>query len=71
MQTTLFDGACEGSIAFEPHGKGGFGYDPLFIPAAQPLSFAELGEAAKNQVSHRAKALAKLRTYLYITNRRA
>jgi XTP/dITP diphosphohydrolase len=64
LQTTLFDGACEGSIAFEPSGTGGFGYDPLFIPAGQALSFAELGEAVKNDTSHRAKALAKLRAYL-------
>ena len=57
----LFDGACEGWIDFAPHGSGGFGYDPLFIPLGQEKSFAELGEDVKNGLSHRAKALAKLR----------
>ena len=64
LQTELFDGTCEGRIAFAPSGKGGFGYDPLFIPHGHQQSFAELGEAAKNQLSHRAKALAKLRERL-------
>lgn len=60
LQTELFDGTCEGRIAFAAAGQGGFGYDPLFIPNGHEQSFAELGEAAKNQLSHRAKALAKL-----------
>ena len=64
LQTELFDGACEGRIGFVPSGKGGFGYDPLFIPESRSESFAELGEAVKNQLSHRAKALAKLRRRL-------
>ena len=57
----LFEGACEGWIDFALHGSGGFGYDPLFIPLGQEKSFAELGESVKNGLSHRAKALAKLR----------
>ncbi len=64
LQTELFDGACEGRIGFVPAGQGGFGYDPLFIPEGCRQTFAELGEAAKNQLSHRAKALAKLRQRL-------
>jgi XTP/dITP diphosphohydrolase len=56
----LFEGACEGRIRFAPSGKGGFGYDPLFVPAGHEQSFAELGEEVKNKISHRAKALAKL-----------
>lgn len=59
----LFDGACEGWIDFAPRGGGGFGYDPLFIPVGQEKSFAELGESVKNGLSHRAKALAKLREW--------
>jgi XTP/dITP diphosphohydrolase len=61
LQTELFDGACEGRIGFEAVGQGGFGYDPLFVPDGQWQTFAELGEATKNQLSHRARALAKLR----------
>jgi len=60
----FFSGACEGRIAFAPSGSGGFGYDPLFIPAGHERSFAELGEDLKNRMSHRAKALEKLRQYL-------
>ena len=60
IQTELFDGTCEGQIAFEPSGAGGFGYDPLFIPTGHRESFAELGEEVKNALSHRAKALAKM-----------
>ncbi len=58
-----FDGACEGRIDFAPRGLGGFGYDPLFVPDGFKESFAELGEEVKNRLSHRAKALEKLRTW--------
>ncbi len=57
----LFDGACEGHIQFQPAGQGGFGYDPLFIPVGYTQSFAELGAAVKNQLSHRSQALRHLR----------
>ncbi len=56
----VFEGTCEGWIDFAPRGKGGFGYDPLFIPAGYSESFAELGEDVKSRISHRAMALAKL-----------
>jgi XTP/dITP diphosphohydrolase len=59
----LFDGACEGRIQFSASGGGGFGYDPLFVPDGFKESFAELGEAVKNGLSHRAKALAKLKMF--------
>ena len=61
LRTELFDGACEGRIAFVPGGAGGFGYDPLFLPEGFVQSFAELGEEVKNRISHRARALEKLR----------
>jgi len=60
----LFEGTCEGTIALAPTGQGGFGYDPVFIPAGERLSFAELGSDAKNRISHRAKALANMKKYL-------
>jgi XTP/dITP diphosphohydrolase len=53
-----FDGAVEGAIIGEERGSGGFGYDPLFIPAGYSETFAELPGAVKNQLSHRARALA-------------
>jgi XTP/dITP diphosphohydrolase len=61
LQTEIFDGTCEGRIDFAPRGHGGFGYDPLFIPNGFKESFAELGEDVKNRLSHRAKALEKLK----------
>jgi XTP/dITP diphosphohydrolase len=60
----LFDGACAGRIQFSASGGGGFGYDPLFVPDGFTQSFAELGEDVKNQLSHRAQALAKLKSFL-------
>ena len=64
LNTHLFEGTCEGRIHTEPRGSHGFGYDPLFIPEGYDLSFAELGAEVKNQISHRAKALAQLRVAL-------
>jgi XTP/dITP diphosphohydrolase len=61
LVTELFDGACEGRILFAPSGAKGFGYDPLFVPDGFEQSFAELGDEVKNRISHRAKALEKLR----------
>jgi XTP/dITP diphosphohydrolase len=52
---------CEGRILYAPRGKGGFGYDPLFAPNGFDQTFAELGEAIKNRLSHRARALGALR----------
>lgn len=55
------DGVCEGSIGFEPKGSGGFGYDPLFWPAAAPgRTMAELSPAEKSAISHRGSALRAL-----------
>jgi XTP/dITP diphosphohydrolase len=56
----IASGSWEGSIALRAAGDGGFGYDPLFIPAGHQVSAAELTAAQKNALSHRAKALAAL-----------
>jgi XTP/dITP diphosphohydrolase len=57
-------GECKGRIAFEKRGQSGFGYDPLFIVDGYDKTFAELGNNIKNHISHRAKALEKLRIVL-------
>jgi len=64
LETQLYQGVCEGHIASAPSGQGGFGYDPLFIPNGYTESFGELGEGVKNQISHRARALASLKEAL-------
>lgn len=64
LQTELFDGACEGKIEFSEKGQGGFGYDSLFTPSGYSQTFGELPEEVKNRLSHRAKALEKLRNWL-------
>lgn len=57
-------GYCEGSIALEPKGAGGFGYDPWFIPAGEFRTMAELSAEEKNAISHRGKAFRALREEL-------
>jgi XTP/dITP diphosphohydrolase len=64
LQTQLFDGACEGEIISEPSGTNGFGYDPLFVPNGFDETFADLGDDIKNKLSHRARALEKLKVRL-------
>ena len=54
------EGAVEGSIAAEPRGLRGFGYDPVFVPSPGELTFSEMGLDAKNAVSHRGRALREL-----------
>ena len=60
----VFEGTCAGYIAFEPKGSNGFGYDPLFIKHGYDKSFAELTLDVKQKISHRHKALEKLKIYL-------
>ena len=62
--TIVLRGECPGIIGLEPKGKGGFGYDPLFIVEKYNKTFAELGEEKKNRISHRAVALEKLKKEL-------
>lgn len=60
--TRTFTGRCEGTIAHSPRGDGGFGYDPLFVTGSGK-TFAELTGEEKNLVSHRARAMEKLKEY--------
>jgi len=61
----LFLGEVTGEIALKPAGKTGFGWDSIFIPTGSTETFAEMGDQAKNKISHRYHALQKLRKYLY------
>ncbi len=55
------EGVCDGTITRAPRGSGGFGYDPLFVVAGTGQTMAELPDAEKNRISHRARAFAALR----------
>ncbi len=58
------EGICPGHIGTEERGEGGFGYDKLFIPEGHTESFAQLGVDVKNEIGHRARALARLEELL-------
>ncbi len=58
------NGCCEGHIAFEERGEGGFGYDCIFVPEGGDRSFGEYSAEEKNAVSHRHNALVRLRALL-------
>ncbi|WP_455124999.1 XTP/dITP diphosphatase [Ruminococcus sp.] len=60
-ETHFFSGTCEGRIGTVPAGENGFGYDPLFCVGDRTM--AQMTEEEKNQVSHRANALAELARY--------
>ncbi|MFC1666878.1 RdgB/HAM1 family non-canonical purine NTP pyrophosphatase [Candidatus Omnitrophota bacterium] len=65
------EGRCNGKIGFEPLGKTGFGYDPIFVPYGHKKTFAQLGMEKKNKISHRSKALIRskdiIKKYLALT----
>lgn len=63
-ETLIAEGTCNGKIAFEPRGKNGFGYDPLFIVDGIGKTFSEMSDNEKNKISHRANALLNLREKL-------
>lgn len=63
-QTYTFEGKVDGYIATEPHGEGGFGYDPIFIAEESGRSFAEMSSEEKNAISHRGRAVRKLADFL-------
>jgi XTP/dITP diphosphohydrolase len=57
----VYEGRCEGEIAYEMRGTNGFGYDPVFYYPAMKKTFGEMSQEEKNRVSHRGKAMAGLR----------
>ncbi|MCQ2283942.1 MAG: non-canonical purine NTP diphosphatase [Bacteroidales bacterium] len=63
-ETYYFEGRVDGQITTEPHGEGGFGYDPIFLPDGYDKTFAELGMDVKNKISHRGRAMQKLMAFL-------
>src|SRR5205085_5906244 len=62
----LFEAVCSGTLAVEPRGSGGFGYDPAFVPDDVPgeRTMAELEPAEKDEISHRGRAARKLAVWL-------
>ena len=59
-----FEGRVEGTIAEEECGAEGFGYDPLFVPSGEIITFAQMSAEAKNAISHRGRAVAELVKFL-------
>ncbi|MEZ0345714.1 MAG: XTP/dITP diphosphatase [Infirmifilum sp.] len=60
----VFKGETEGKISFQARGEGGFGFDPIFLPAGSQKTFAEMSIEEKNEYSHRGKAARKLGEWL-------
>ena len=60
----IFEGTVEGHIIEEPKGSKGFGYDPVFVANNYTETFAQISIEEKNNISHRAKAFNKLKTFL-------
>jgi len=60
----IAQGECDGQIIYEEKGENGFGYDSLFFSPEKGYTFAELETVEKKKISHRAKALAVLKSKL-------
>lgn len=60
-KTLMAQGQIDGHLCFPPRGEQGFGYDPIFIPAGETRSYAEMSGEEKNRYSHRALAVAALK----------
>ena len=61
----VVEGRINGTLAFPPRGDRGFGYDPIFTPEGGTETFGEMDPAAKDAISHRARAFAKLKAALW------
>lgn len=68
VQQHLFEGIVKGEIIRQRRGGAGFGYDPIFQPEGYTQTFAEMGNDAKNNISHRARAVKKLAEYVGTLN---
>jgi XTP/dITP diphosphohydrolase len=60
----VVEGRIDGTLTFPPRGLKGFGYDPIFVPEGHAQTFGELDAAIKDEISHRARAFAKLKAAL-------
>ena len=60
----VVEGRVDGALTFPPRGDRGFGYDPIFVPEGGALTFGEMEPEAKDAMSHRARAFAKLKAAL-------
>ncbi len=69
-QEALFEGRIDGQFVWPPRGQGGHGYDPVFVPNGDGRSFAEMLEAEKNAISHRARAFARFKAACLEDDRR-
>lgn len=63
-QEYTFEGVVNGSIAHEKKGAQGFGYDPIFMPDGFSRTFAQMSAEEKNAISHRGRAMGKLKAFL-------
>ena len=64
----VFKGTLKGKIVFPPRGRGGFGYDPIFMPLNFNKTLAQFSPSLKNSLSHRKKALVKLLNHSLFKN---
>jgi XTP/dITP diphosphohydrolase len=60
----VVEGRVDGTLTFPPRGERGFGYDPIFVPEGRSQTFGEMDPSAKDAMSHRARAFAKLKAAL-------
>ena len=67
-EVRVFTGTLEGTLTTQRRGEGGFGYDSIFVPAGEDLTFAEMSSDAKNRISHRRLAVDELRKGLGLPN---
>lgn len=63
-ETVVFEGEVRGRLVFPPRGENGFGYDPIFVADGMDVTFGELEPSRKHAISHRARAFAKLKSWL-------